>query len=85
MGALKEAVEEKEVRVREEKMEKLAERSDCRRAHPTVEHLLPLHVAVGAAGEDKGVELFEMLEGGMAWGLYRFGDVGNSSVGEEVR
>ncbi len=35
----------------------LLKRSDAKAAHPSLEHLLPIHVAVGAAGSDVGERL----------------------------
>ncbi|KAI9277805.1 aromatic ring-opening dioxygenase LigB subunit [Sporodiniella umbellata] len=43
---------------------------DC---HPTAEHLVPFHVAVGAAGQDKGVKLMEDFYARLSWGSYGFG------------
>jgi len=48
---------------------------DARHAHPTFEHLLPIHVGVGAAGNDPGKQLWTMPQWSMAWAQYRFGDV----------
>lgn len=72
--ALKEAVES-DVDVREEKMAKLLERPDTRKAHPSIEHLLPIFVGAGAAGQDKGKRLWTLEEGSMGWAQYRFGEV----------
>jgi 4,5-DOPA dioxygenase extradiol len=47
----------------------------ARPAHPTFEHLLPVHIAAGAAGEDKAKQLFTMTEMSFSWAQYRFGDV----------
>jgi aromatic ring-opening dioxygenase catalytic subunit (LigB family) len=60
---------------RNENMVALLRRSDARQAHPTFEHLLPIHVAVGAAGDDSGRQLWTLAEGSMAWAQYRFGEV----------
>lgn len=38
-------------------MIKLVESDDFRKAHPTLEHLLPVDVAAGAAGADVGKQL----------------------------
>lgn len=47
----------------------------ARIAHPREEHLLPLHVVVGAAGEDTASRIYyeENLLGTMAVSSYRFG------------
>lgn len=74
-GALKEAVETTPGRERDEMMVGLLKRPDCRPAHPTFEHLLPIHVGVGAAGSDKGKQLWTLPEGSMSWAQYRFGEV----------
>jgi 4,5-DOPA dioxygenase extradiol len=60
---------------RQAKMAALLKRPDARKAHPTFEHLLPIHVGAGAASEDKGVRLWTMPEGSLGWALYRFGQV----------
>ncbi|KAL6245092.1 hypothetical protein RBB50_007867 [Rhinocladiella similis] len=73
--ALKVAAETKPGDSRDEAMVDLLERQDARQAHPTFEHLLPIHVAVGASGEDQGKQLWTLAEESMAWAQYRFGDV----------
>ncbi|KAF2458238.1 aromatic ring-opening dioxygenase LigB subunit [Lineolata rhizophorae] len=60
---------------RERKMAELLKRPDARQAHPTFEHLLPVHVGAGAAGEDVGKQLFTLAEACFSWAQYRFGDV----------
>ncbi|CUS09355.1 unnamed protein product [Tuber aestivum] len=74
--AIKEAVTN--VASGEERKAKLAElltRSDARNAHPTFEHLLPVHIASGAAGGDNAVQLWTLPEMSMSWAQYRFGEV----------
>ncbi len=60
---------------REQKMANLLRRPDARQAHPTFDHLLPLFVAAGAAGDDVGERLWTLKEGSMSWAQYRFGEV----------
>ena len=60
---------------REERMAQLLKRPDARQAHPTFEHLLPIFVGAGAAGEDEAKRLWTMKEGSMSWAQYRFGEV----------
>jgi aromatic ring-opening dioxygenase catalytic subunit (LigB family) len=60
---------------RQATMAALMKRSDARQAHPTFEHLLPIYVGAGAAGEDRGVQLWTMPEASLSWAQYRFGDV----------
>ncbi|KAI9744521.1 MAG: hypothetical protein M1818_002050 [Claussenomyces sp. TS43310] len=60
---------------RQEKMAALLKRSDARRAHPTLEHLLPIFVGAGAAEDDRGKRLWTMHEGSLSWAQYRFGDL----------
>ena len=62
-------------RERQEKMAALMRRSDGRQAHPSLEHILPLYVAAGAAGEDVGAQLWTFPEGSLSWAQYRFGRV----------
>ena len=69
--ALKEAVTRPEER--QAKMSTLMERTDARKAHPTFEHILPMHVAAGAAGLDLGEQLWTFPEGSLSWAQYRFG------------
>lgn len=73
--ALKVAAETKPGEQRDENMVELLERKDAREAHPTFEHLLPIHIAVGAAGNDQGKQLWTLQEGSMGWAQYRFGEV----------
>ncbi|KAK2053979.1 Extradiol ring-cleavage dioxygenase, class III enzyme, subunit B [Colletotrichum caudatum] len=72
--ALKEAVEA-EAYERQRKMAQLCRRPDARQAHPWMDHLMPVHVAAGAAGDDLGKQLWTMKEGSFAWAQYRFGSV----------
>jgi len=75
-NALKEAVTS--VTSGEERKTKLAEllrRNDARSAHPTFEHLLPVHIASGAAGDDRAVQLWTLPEMSLSWAQYRFGEV----------
>jgi len=75
-AAMKDAVETVPGEHRDENMIDLLTRPDARQAHPTFEHLLPIHIAVGASGEDQGKQLWTMAEASMAWAQYRFGQVG---------
>ena len=60
---------------RKERMAQLLKRPDARQAHPTFEHLLPVFVGAGAAGEDEGERLWTLKEGSTSWAQYRFGKV----------
>ncbi|KAF2110769.1 aromatic ring-opening dioxygenase LigB subunit [Lophiotrema nucula] len=60
---------------RKEKMLGLMKEDLARRAHPTIEHVLPVFVAAGAAGGDVGERVWTMGEGSLSWAQYRFGDV----------
>lgn len=60
---------------RQAKMSALMRREDARKAHPTVDHILPIYVAAGAAGSDLGEQLWTLLEGSLSWAQYRFGRV----------
>jgi 4,5-DOPA dioxygenase extradiol len=59
----------------EAKMLELMKRSDGRQAHPTLDHVLPMYVAAGAAGESSGKQLWTMLEISLSWAQYRFGEL----------
>jgi len=72
--ALKEAATAKPEE-RQAKMLALMRRSDSRKAHPTVEHILPFHISAGAAGSDLGEQLWTLPEGSLSWAQYRFGKV----------
>ncbi|OCT54837.1 4,5-DOPA dioxygenase extradiol-like protein [Cladophialophora carrionii] len=73
--ALKVATETKPGEQRDENMIGLLDRPDARQAHPTFEHLLPIHIAVGAAGSDQGKQLWTLAEASMGWAQYRFGEL----------
>ena len=60
---------------RERAMAALLKRPDARQAHPTFEHLLPIYIGAGAAGEDWGKRLWTLKEGSLSWAQYRFGEV----------
>lgn len=77
--ALREAVEKTPGEERNRAMEGLLKRPDARQAHPTFEHLLPVHVGVGAAGSDAGKQLWTLPEGSMSWGQYRFGEIAGAA------
>lgn len=72
--ALKEAAGA-EPQERRAKMLALMERGDARKAHPSLEHVLPIHVAAGAAGADVGERLWTLPELSLSWAQYRFGNV----------
>ncbi|KAJ5054006.1 uncharacterized protein L3040_000292 [Drepanopeziza brunnea f. sp. 'multigermtubi'] len=71
--ALREAVEGEGDR--DEKMIALLKRKDARGAHPSFEHLLPVHVGVGAAAGDAGKRLWTLVEGPFSWAQYRWGEL----------
>lgn len=56
-------------------MSALMKRTDARQAHPGVEHLLPVLVSAGAAGTDRGEQLWTFPEASLSWAQYRFGDI----------
>jgi aromatic ring-opening dioxygenase catalytic subunit (LigB family) len=74
-AALKTAVVDTAPAQREKAMVELLRRKDARQAHPSFDHLLPLHVAAGAAGQDKARRLFTFNEGSLGWAMFRFGDL----------
>ncbi|KAK4550870.1 hypothetical protein LTR36_000450 [Oleoguttula mirabilis] len=74
-AALKDAAE-RDPAVRQQAMRTLLNRPDARKAHPTFDHLLPIHVAAGAAGGEAGKQLWTLPEGSMSWAQFRFGEVG---------
>ncbi|KAF1824403.1 aromatic ring-opening dioxygenase LigB subunit [Dissoconium aciculare CBS 342.82] len=70
--ALRVAVEEPAPADRQKAMAELLKRPDARRAHPTFEHLLPIHIAAGAAGESKGRQTWTLPQGSLSWAQYKF-------------
>lgn len=72
--ALVEAVE-RPPEQRQEAMSQLLKRSDARKAHPNFDHLLPVHIGAGAAGDDLGKQIFTYPEGSMSWAMFRFGEI----------
>lgn len=80
--ALKDAVEAKPEE-RQAKMSALLRRSDARKSHPTLEHILPIYVVAGAAGSDIGEQLWTLTEGSLSWAQYRFGKTEACNVGLE--
>ncbi|KAI0154794.1 putative aromatic ring-opening dioxygenase LigB subunit [Xylariaceae sp. FL1272] len=60
---------------RQAAMSALMKRPDARKAHPSLEHILPVYVVAGAAGSDVGERLWTMPEGSLNWAQYRFGAV----------
>ncbi|KAH8811450.1 Extradiol ring-cleavage dioxygenase, class III enzyme, subunit B [Xylogone sp. PMI_703] len=76
--ALREAAEAP-VEAREKKMADLLTTKLARQAHPSFEHVLPLHIGAGAAGSDLGKRLWTLPEMSMSWAQYRFGEVPSSA------
>ena len=72
--ALKDAVTTEPAN-RQKALADLLHRPDARQAHPTFDHLLPIHVGAGAAGEDAGKRLWTLMGGSMSWAQFRFGEV----------
>jgi aromatic ring-opening dioxygenase catalytic subunit (LigB family) len=64
---------------REQAMAALLKRPDARQAHPTFDHVLPIHIGAGAAGADVGRRLWTLKEGSLSWAQYRFGEVPNAT------
>lgn len=58
---------------RNEKSSELSQHRHFRDCHPTAEHLVPFHVALGAAGQDKGKKLLQDYFSTLSWGSYAFG------------
>lgn len=73
-SALKEAATSNP-KERQTRMAALLKRPDARQAHPTFDHLLPIFIGAGAAGDDRGERLWTLEEGSMSWAQYRFGEV----------
>lgn len=66
---------------REEDIRGLYKREDLRLAHPSLEHLMPLAVCCGAAGEDKAECLFKTVEfGALGWASFCFGGTSDGDI-----
>jgi 4,5-DOPA dioxygenase extradiol len=59
---------------REKALADLIMRPDARQAHPTFEHLLPIHIAAGAARGDLGKRLWTLIHASFSWAQFRFGE-----------
>jgi aromatic ring-opening dioxygenase catalytic subunit (LigB family) len=71
---LTDTVELADARARADRLTKWAHAPGGRFSHPREEHLLPLMVAAGAAGDDPGKHIyFERLGGHAAQSAFRFG------------
>jgi 4,5-DOPA dioxygenase extradiol len=64
---------------RQKKMLDLMKRDDARKAHPTLDHILPVYVAAGAAGLDVGEQLWTFPEGSLNWAQYVWGRQGQAT------
>lgn len=74
--AIKEAVSDApDAAERKKRLRELLWDKNARNAHPTFEHLLPMHIAAGAGGEDKATRVFTKTEMSFSWAQYRFGEV----------
>ena len=73
--ALKEAVTDGVGEERKVKLMGLLGREDAGKAHPTVEHLLPVYIAAGAAEGERGVQVWTLREMSLSWAQFRFGEV----------
>ena len=71
-GWLTDAVEDQQA-VRNERLRHWADAPAARDAHPREEHLIPLMVAAGAAGQDRGHRNYAEHVMGAAISAYRFG------------
>lgn len=78
-NALKEAVEAP-MEKRQMMLAAVCGRPDAKQAHPWMDHLMPVHVAAGAAGLDAGEQIWTLQEGNFAWAQYRFGQLPGGSL-----
>ncbi|ODU56923.1 MAG: dioxygenase [Comamonadaceae bacterium SCN 68-20] len=70
---LSEATADPDARGRERRLAGWSRAPGARHAHPREEHLLPLHVVAGAAGEDRGRKTLEDRVMGAVESAFRFG------------
>lgn len=71
---LNETISETDVQVRNERLQNWEKAPAARMAHPREDHLIPLMVVAGAAGEDRGRRIFIDTVWNTAMASYRFGD-----------
>jgi aromatic ring-opening dioxygenase catalytic subunit (LigB family) len=60
---------------REQRLTRWADAPGGRASHPREEHLLPLHVVAGAAGDDPGARVFQDHVLGSVQSAFAFGEV----------
>lgn len=60
---------------RKKRLREVLSDKNARNAHPTFEHLLPIHIAAGAGGDDKATRVFTKTEMSFSWAQYRFGNL----------
>lgn len=70
---LKETVEEKDIQLRKKRLLDWESAPAARHAHPREDHLVPLMVVAGAAGEDLGQAIFTDHAMGVDMASYKFG------------
>jgi aromatic ring-opening dioxygenase catalytic subunit (LigB family) len=70
---LSDAVQAPTATARNAQLMQWAQAPAARQAHPREEHLLPLMVAAGAAGEDRGNKVYADHVNGLAISAFRFG------------
>jgi aromatic ring-opening dioxygenase catalytic subunit (LigB family) len=70
---LTQAVTDSDPAQRDAKLARWASAPAAKACHPEPEHLLPLHVAAGAAGGDIGRRVYEDRLLGLALSAYQFG------------
>eukprot|EP00850_Spirogloea_muscicola_P005367 SM000024S07829 [mRNA] locus=s24:709877:711555:- [translate_table: standard] len=67
------ALETTDASDRKERAIGLEQQPQVKRAHPTLEHLLPFHVAIGAAGNSPGLKLHSARRMSTSMASYSFG------------
>lgn len=70
---LTDAVETEDVAARDARLRDWRNAPGARRSHPTAEHLEPLFVVAGAAGEDRGERVFKTKLAGKPVSAFHFG------------
>lgn len=72
-GWLNDTISQDDARVRNERLQNWEKAPAARLAHPREDHLIPLMVVAGAAGEDTGHRMFIDTVWNTAMASYRFG------------
>jgi 4,5-DOPA dioxygenase extradiol len=63
---------------RQQKLQVLSRTELFRKAHPSLDHILPLYIAAGAGCDDEGVCVWSLVEKSLSWAQFRFGQLSST-------